>query len=116
MEDDLMAKATLYNMKDNIIPLFKEHEIAKEIMDALEEKYGPRSDTHIQLFLNKYNSTRINEDDFVGNFVNQMVLIVSHLITPRLYLKEGKSENFQFPLSTTIFSSISSKIINLAAE
>jgi hypothetical protein len=27
LEDDLMARATLfYNMKDNIIPLFEEHE------------------------------------------------------------------------------------------
>ena len=37
-------------------------------------------------------------------------------VTPRLYLMKGKSENLQFPLSTTISSSISSDIINLATE
>jgi hypothetical protein len=53
MKDDLMARATLlHSMKDNIIHLFEGYETAKEIMDALEEKYGPRSDTHIQLSLN----------------------------------------------------------------
>jgi hypothetical protein len=76
MKDYLMTRATLlHSMKDNIIPLFEGHEIAKEIMDALEEKYGHRSDTHIQLLLDKYNSTHINEDDYVGDFVNQMELI-----------------------------------------
>ena len=46
----LMARVTLlHSMKDNIIPLFEGHETAKEIMEALEEKYDPRSDTHIQL-------------------------------------------------------------------
>ena len=80
MEDDLMARATLlHSMKDNIILLFKGHEIAKEIMDALKEKYDPRSDTHLQLLLDKYNSTCMNEDDYVGDFVNQMELIAKEL-------------------------------------
>jgi hypothetical protein len=48
-------------------------------MEALEKKYGPRPDTHIQLLLDKYNSTRMNEDDYVGNFVNQMKLIAKEL-------------------------------------
>jgi hypothetical protein len=37
-------------------------------------------------------------------------------VAPRLYLMKGESENLQFPLSTTISSSISSKILNLVAE
>jgi hypothetical protein len=37
-----MARATLlHNTKDNIIPLFESHESAKEMMEALEVKYGP---------------------------------------------------------------------------
>ena len=80
MEDDLMARATLlHSIKDNIIPLFEGHETAKEIVEALEEKYGPRSNTHIQLLLDKYNSTCMNEDDYVGDFVNQMELIAKEL-------------------------------------
>jgi hypothetical protein len=48
LEDDLLARATLFhNMKDNIIHLFEEHNSAKDIMEALENKYGSRSDTHI---------------------------------------------------------------------
>jgi hypothetical protein len=37
-------------------------------------------------------------------------------VTPRLYLMKGESGNLQLPLGTTILSSISSGIINLAAE
>jgi hypothetical protein len=49
-----MARATfLHNIKDNIIPLFEEYEIAKGMMEALDQKYGPRSDTNIQLLLNR---------------------------------------------------------------
>ena len=90
-EDDLMARATLlHNMKDNIIPLFEGHESAKQMMEALEAKYGPRSDTHMQLLLDKYNCSRMSETDNVGEFVNQMELIpkelanVSHLVTDKI--------------------------------
>jgi hypothetical protein len=66
-----MAITTLLNnMKDNIIPLFEEHDTAKGMMEALDQKYGPRSDTHIQLLLNKYNNAHIEENDYIGNYVN----------------------------------------------
>ena len=56
--DNSLAKASmLYHMKDNIIPLFENKETAKELMEALEAKYGPRSNTHVQLLLDKFNST-----------------------------------------------------------
>jgi len=48
-------------MKDSIIPLFEGHEIAKDMMEALDKRYGPRSDTHIQLLLDKYNNTRMGD-------------------------------------------------------
>jgi hypothetical protein len=51
MKNNLMTRATLlHSMKDKNIPLFEGHETKKEIMDVLEEKYGPRSDsdTYIQ--------------------------------------------------------------------
>jgi hypothetical protein len=66
-------------MKDNIIPLFKGHEFAKEMREALEAKYGPRSDTYKQLLLDKYNFSRMSEGDDVGEFVNQMELIAEEL-------------------------------------
>jgi hypothetical protein len=45
MENDLITKATLlYSMKDNIIHFFEGHETTKQIIDALKEKYGPRSE------------------------------------------------------------------------
>jgi hypothetical protein len=47
-EDDALAKASiLHHMKDNIIPLFEERPTTKEMMDALETKYGCRFDTQI---------------------------------------------------------------------
>jgi hypothetical protein len=66
-------------MKDNIIPLFESHESVKEMMEALEGKYGRRSDTHIQFLLDKYNYARMGENDYVGEFVNQMELIAKEL-------------------------------------
>ena len=79
-EDDLMGSATLlHNMKDNIIPLFEGHEFAKEMIEALETKYGLRFDTHIQLLLDKYNCSRMNDGENVGEFVNQMELIAKEL-------------------------------------
>ena len=79
-EGDLMARATLlHNMKDNIIPLFEGHESAKQMMEALEAKYGPRSDTHMQLLLDKYNCSCMSECDNLSEFVNQMELIAKKL-------------------------------------
>ncbi|XP_028116268.1 uncharacterized protein LOC114314035 [Camellia sinensis] len=80
IEDDAMAKATmLHNMKDNIIPLFEEHETARQLMEALESKYGVRSNTQIQLLLDKYNNTRMSDNDSVGDHVNLMKLIGKEL-------------------------------------
>ena len=71
LKDDLMAGATLlHNMKENLIPLFEEFDTTKSMMEALNQKYGPRSDTHIQLLLNKYNNARMEENDYIGNYVN----------------------------------------------
>ena len=36
----------LHHIKDNIIPLFEDKETAKGLMEALEAKYGPKSETH----------------------------------------------------------------------
>jgi hypothetical protein len=75
-----MDRATLlHNMKDNIISLFEGHKYAKEMMEALAAKYGPRSDTHIQLLLGKNNCSRMSKGDNVGEFVNQMELIAREL-------------------------------------
>ena len=44
-------------------------------MEALEAKYGPRYDTHVQLLLDKFNSTRINE----GDHINTMELLAKKM-------------------------------------
>jgi hypothetical protein len=75
----MISATLLHNMKENIIPLFESYKFAKEMMEALEAKYGPRSDTHIQLLLDKYNCSRMSEGDNVGEFVNQMELIAKEL-------------------------------------
>ena len=78
--DDSLAKASmLHHMKDNIIPLFEDKEIAKELMVALEAKYGPRSDTHVKLLLDKFNNTRMNEGDYIGDHINTMELLAKEL-------------------------------------
>jgi hypothetical protein len=69
----------LHHMKDNIVPLFEERPMAKDMMDALETKYGCRSDTQIQLLLDKFNNIKMNEGDIVGDHVNQLELIEKEL-------------------------------------
>ena len=83
-KDGVLAKASmLHYMKDNIIPLFEERPIAKEMTDALETKYGCRSDTQIQLLLDKFNNIKMNEGDVVGDYVNQLELIAKELANAR---------------------------------
>ena len=80
-EDDAPAKASmLHHMKNNIIPLFEERPIVKDMMDALETKYGCCSDTQIQLLLDKFNNIKMNEGDVVGDHVNQLKLIANELV------------------------------------
>jgi hypothetical protein len=49
------------------------------MMNALEMKYGCRSDTQIQLLLDKFNNIKMNKGDVVGNHVNQLELIAKEL-------------------------------------
>jgi hypothetical protein len=79
-EDDALAKASmLHHMKDNIILLFEKRLTAKEMINALETKYGCRSDTQIQLLLDKFNNIKMNEGGVVGNHVNQLEPITKEL-------------------------------------
>jgi hypothetical protein len=78
--DDALAKASmLHHMKDNIIPLFEERPIAKDMIDTLETKYRCHSDTQIRLLLDKFNNIKMNEGDAVGDHVNQLELIAKEL-------------------------------------
>ena len=80
IEHNAWAKALiLHCMSDHIIPLFEDYETAKEIMDAVEAKYGLRSDTYIQLLLDKYNRTCMKESDDIGDHVLQMELMAKEL-------------------------------------
>ena len=75
-----LAKASmLHHIKDNIMPLFEDKETAKGLMEALEAKYGPKSETHVQLLLDKFNSTRMNEGDYIGDCINKMKLLAKEL-------------------------------------
>ncbi len=43
-------------MQDNLIPFYEDFKIAKEITDMLEDKYGPKFETYIQILLEKYGN------------------------------------------------------------
>jgi hypothetical protein len=49
----------------------------KKMMEALEAKYGPRSDTHIQLLLGKNNCSCMSKGDNVGEFVHLMEVLIN---------------------------------------
>lgn len=89
----------MVNMKDNLIFLYEIYETAKSILDALKVKYGPMSDTDIQIFLYKYFSMQMNESTKVLDHAHQMKLIAKGL------------SNFSYSLSnkmqmTTIFNNL----------
>ena len=54
--------ALLSYMQDDLIPSFEDLKNAKEILNALEQKYGGKSNTYVQLLLKKFNEMRMRED------------------------------------------------------
>lgn len=82
-DDNAWVRALiLHCISDDIIPLFEDYETAKDIMNAFEKKYGPRWDTYILLLLDKYNGTRMGENDSIRSV--QAVIISNHQHQPQL--------------------------------
>lgn len=79
-EDNELAKAALLShMQDDLIPLFEDIKMAKEILSALEQKYGGKYDTYVQLLLDKFNGLTMSEYSSVVDHVNHMALIAKDL-------------------------------------
>nr|XP_028964570.1 uncharacterized protein LOC103442899 [Malus domestica] len=80
VEDNELAKATILNyLEDKLIPLYEECDSIKEIMDVLEKKYGPKSQTYIQLLLEKYNETKMEETDSMVDHITKMEVVAKDL-------------------------------------
>ncbi|XP_050102770.1 uncharacterized protein LOC126582652 [Malus sylvestris] len=80
VEDNELAKATILNyLEDKLIPLYEECDSIKEIMDVLEKKYGPKSQTYIQLLLEKYNGTKMEETDSMVDHITKMEVVAKDL-------------------------------------
>ena len=60
--------------------MFEDKETAKGLIEVLEPKYGPKFDTHVQLLLDKFNSTSINEGDYIGGRINIVELLAKELV------------------------------------
>ena len=48
-------------------------------MDVLEKKYGPKSQMYIQLLLEKYNGTKMEETDSMVNHITKMEVMAKDL-------------------------------------
>ncbi|KAK9278708.1 hypothetical protein L1049_028283 [Liquidambar formosana] len=56
-EDDMLTRASILNhVQDDLIPLYEDFKSAKETMNALEDKYGPKSNTYLTASLGTQNS------------------------------------------------------------
>ena len=77
--NEIAKAALLSHMQDDLIPLFEDFKTAKEILNALEQKYGSKSNTYVQLLLEKFNRMRMGEDISVVDHVNHMALIAKDL-------------------------------------
>lgn len=62
-------------MQDELIPLFEDYKIAKEMMKALHAKYSAKYQTHVQLLLEKINGIYTKEGNDAVNHVNNMTLL-----------------------------------------
>ncbi|XP_068319788.1 uncharacterized protein [Pyrus communis] len=79
-KDNEMAHAIILNhMEDDLIPLYEGYTTTKEIMDILEDKYSPKSQTYIQLLLEKYNGTHMSENDSMVDHVTKMEIMARDL-------------------------------------
>ncbi|KAL5767614.1 hypothetical protein ACOSQ2_014397 [Xanthoceras sorbifolium] len=79
-EDNALARATILNhMQDDLIPLYKGFNTAKRIMDMLEDKYGPKSKTYIQLFLEQFNGLRMSENESIVDHILKLEVIAKDL-------------------------------------
>ena len=73
VEDDKTARNILLTfMEPDIEILFEEYTQAKTMFDAITEGYRASSETHIQLLIERFNGTMMNEIDNVIEHVNTM--------------------------------------------
>lgn len=66
-------------MQDELIPLFEDYKIAKEMMKALQAKYSAKYQTHVQLLLEKINGIYTKEGNDAVNHGNNMTLLAKEL-------------------------------------
>ena len=80
LEDDKTTRNILLTfMEPDIEILFKEYAHAKTMFDAITEAYRASSKTYIQLLIERFNGTMMNESDNVIEHVNKMSIIAKEL-------------------------------------
>ena len=81
LEDDKTTRNILLKfMEPDIEILFEEYTHAKTMFDAIIEAYRASSETCIQLLIERFNGTMMNESDNVIEHVNKMLVIAKELI------------------------------------
>ncbi|KAK0571052.1 hypothetical protein LWI29_010329 [Acer saccharum] len=79
-DDNALARATILNhMQDELIPLYEGFDTARKIMDMLEDKYGPKSETYIQLLLEQFNALKMSENDSMVDHILKLEIIAKDL-------------------------------------
>lgn len=78
--NEFARAACLSPMQDALILLFEDKKMAKEILGALEKKYGGKYDTYVQLLLENYNGLSMSDSSVVGH-VNHMAFVTKDLLT-----------------------------------
>ncbi|KAK0606530.1 hypothetical protein LWI29_000218 [Acer saccharum] len=66
-------------MQDELIPLYEGFDTARKIMDMLEDKYGPKSETYIQLLLEQFNALKMSENDSMVDHILKLEIIAKDL-------------------------------------
>ena len=80
LEDDKTARNILLTfMEHDIEILFEEYTHAKTMFDTIIEAYRASSKTYIQLLIERFNGTMMNESDNVIEHVNKMSIIAKEL-------------------------------------
>uniref|UniRef100_A0A7N2LQP3 Retrovirus-related Pol polyprotein from transposon TNT 1-94 n=1 Tax=Quercus lobata TaxID=97700 RepID=A0A7N2LQP3_QUELO len=80
VEDDKTTRNILLTfMEPDIEILFEEYTHAKTMFDAITEAYYASSETYIQILIERFNGTMMNESDNVIEHVNKMSVIAKEL-------------------------------------
>ncbi|KAL8123507.1 hypothetical protein AgCh_011471 [Apium graveolens] len=74
---------------DSLIKVFEVYATAKNIWDAIKEKYDTTSDVNVQILLHRYNTCKMKKNENVTDHCNKMIVMAKDLAAAGNELSEN---------------------------